>query len=335
MTTAITPLSPEEVLPYWLEELQACDRAKGTIRRYRSAVEGFLAWYERCEQRPLTFSLLSPIALVGYRNYIQRTQQRATSTVNGQISALRAFCAWLTEERYLEMNPAKRLKLIGRQEASSREGLNDTQVNALLRQAQSSRDSLRNYAIVQVLLQTGMRLDACSQLTLDDIELGERSGRVTIRQGKGNKARVVPLNASARQALAEYVAPRLNCDPTVKAVAHSWPQLSSNSPSAPLWQSQKKGTLTTSAMRQMIDVLVRDTSARELVPAQTSAHTLRHTFARNYLAEHPGDIVGLASLLGHTSLDTTRIYSQPTIEQLSTRVEQLSQNAYGIYVSKR
>src|SRR5437588_9804367 len=109
-TTAIPSPSPEEVLPCWLEELQASDRARGTIRRYRSAVEGFLAWYERCEQRPLAFSSLTPIALVGYRNYIQRTQRRATSTVNGQISALRAFCAWLTEERYLEINPAKRLK---------------------------------------------------------------------------------------------------------------------------------------------------------------------------------------------------------------------------------
>ena len=107
---------------------------------------------------------------------------------------------------------------------------------------------------------------------------------------------MVPLNASARQALAEYVAPHWNCDPTMKAVAHAWPRCSSNSPSAPLWQSQKKGILTTSAMRQMIDVLVRDAAAR------------------NYLAEHPGDIVGLASLLGHTSLDTTRIYSQPTME---------------------
>jgi len=327
-TVAITSPSPEEVLPRWLEELRASDRAKGTIRRYRSAVEGFLAWYFCEEQRPLTFSTLTPIALVGYRNYVQRTQHRATSTVNGQISALRAFCAWLTEERYLEANPAKRLKLVGRQEASSREGLNDTQVNALLRQARSSRDPLRNYAIIQVLLQTGVRLDECSQLTLDDIELGERSGRVTIRQGKGNKARVVPLNASARQALVEYMAPRLNCNPTVKAVARDWPARSSNSQSVPLWQSQKKGTLTTSAMRQMIDVLVRDTSARALVPAQTSAHTLRHTFARNYLAEHLGDIVGLASLLGHTSLDTTRIYSQPTIEQLSARVEQMPQNAY-------
>lgn len=172
-------------------------------------------------------------------------------------------------------------------------------------------------------------LDECSQLTLEDIEFGERSGRLKVRQGKGNKARTVPLNASARQALAEYLAPRLQCDPTVKAVAYAWPRRTPGGKPMPLWQSQKKGRLSTSAMRQMIDVLVRDASARGLVPVQTSAHTLRHTFARNYLAQYPGDVVGLATLLGHTSLDTTRIYSQPTVAQLSTRVEQLRQNAYG------
>ncbi len=260
-------------------------------------MEGFLAWYIREEQRPLTFAALTPIALVGYRNEVQRTQGRATSTVNGHLSALRAWCAWLTKERYLEVNPARRIKLVGRQEASKREGLSDTQANALLRQAQMSRDALRNYAIVQMLLQTGIRLDECSRLTLEDIEFGERSGRVTIRQGKGNKARTVPLNASARQALAEYLATRLNCDPTVKAVALAWPRRSPGGLQVALWQSQKKGALTTSAMRQMIDVLVRDASARGLVPAQTSAHTLRHTFARNYLVQYPGDVVGLATLL--------------------------------------
>ncbi|HJT56224.1 MAG TPA: tyrosine-type recombinase/integrase [Ktedonobacteraceae bacterium] len=309
--------------------MQASDRAKGTIRRYKSAVEDFLSWYERCEQRPLTFATLTPIALVGYRNEVQRTQGRATSTVNGHLSALRAWCAWLTEEHYLEVNPARRIKLVGRQEASKRGGLSDTQANALLRKAQVSRDAQRNYAIVQLLLQTGIRLDECSQLTLEDIEFGERSGRLKVRQGKGNKARTVPLNASARQALAEYLAPRLNCDPTVKAVTLAWPRRSPGSPQVALWQSQKKGQLSTSPMRQMIDVLVRDASARGLVPVQTSAHTLRHTFARNYLAQYPDDVIGLATLLGHTSLDTTRIYSQPTIAQLSTRVEQLRQNAYG------
>ncbi len=321
-------LTIDALLELWLADLRANDLAPGTVRRYKSAIESFLAWYDKEEQRCLTLEQLSPITLIGYRNFLQRTQQRATSTVNGHISALRAWCAWLTVERYLETNPAKRIKLVGRQEASSREGLSPTQVNALLRQVRSSRDAIRNYAVVQILLHTGMRLDECSQLTLADIEFGERSGRVTIRSGKGNKARMVPLNASARTALAEYLAPRFGCEPTVKAVAAAWPRLPSQARSTPLWRSQKGGTLTTSAMRQMLDIVVRYAAARGLVPASTSAHALRHTFARNYLSENPGDVVGLAALLGHTSLDTTRLYSQPTLEQLTTRVESLNQNAY-------
>ena len=52
-----------------------------------------------------------------------------------------------------------------------------------------SHDGKRNSAIVQFLVQTGLQLDECSQLMLSDIEFGERSGRVIVRSGKGNKAR--------------------------------------------------------------------------------------------------------------------------------------------------
>lgn len=79
-------------------------------------------------------------------------------------------------------------------------------------------------------------------------------------------------------------------------------------------------------MGQMIAELVK--AAGELVLQETCAHTLRHTFARSYLAQCPGDVVGLATLLGHSSLDTTRLYSQPSVSQLITRVEQLDINAY-------
>ncbi len=52
--------SPEEILLLWFDELRASDRAKGTIRCYKSAVKGFLGWYARCEQRHLTFATLTP-----------------------------------------------------------------------------------------------------------------------------------------------------------------------------------------------------------------------------------------------------------------------------------
>ena len=115
-------LTIDALLDLWFADLLANDLASGTVRRYKSAIKSFLAWYDKEEQRRLTLEQLSPITLIGYRNFLQHTQKRATSTVNGHISALRTWCAWLTEEHYLETNPAKRIKLVGRQEASSREG---------------------------------------------------------------------------------------------------------------------------------------------------------------------------------------------------------------------
>ena len=210
----------------------------------------------------------------------------------------------------LATDPAARVKLVSGETGSKREGLSSSQVNALLRQAQSSRDSERNYAILQVLLQTGIRLSECSRLTFGDITFGERSGTLLVRAGKGNKVRSVPLNSSARDALASYVGRRLDIEKiSLKAVAAKWPKPKSSQAFDPLFLSQKGGKLTTSAMGQMIAELVK--AAGDFIPEETSAHHLRHTFARSYLTQYPGDLVGLATFLGHSSLDTTRLYSQP------------------------
>ena len=319
--------TPQELLELWRRHLQEHDRSAGTVKKYTQAVARFLAWYEREEHAPLQLLTLTPIALIGYRNELQHAQHKSISTINLQVSALRAWCGWMTEQGYLAADPAAHVKLVGGEGASSRKGLKSAQVNALLRQAQASRDPARNYAIMQILLQAGLRLSECAALTFDDITFGERSGIVRVRAGKGNKARAVPLNASAREALAAYVAPRLLIDkPTLKAVASRWPKPLSSEAHEPLFLSQKGGALSTSAMGQMIADLVK--AAGELVPPETSAHTLRHTFARCYLAQYPGDVVGLATLLGHRSLDTTRLYSEPSVEQLAPRLEQLNLNAY-------
>ncbi len=58
---------------------------------------------------------------------------------------------------------------------------------------------------------------------------------------------------------------------------------------------------------------------RKLVPLETSAHLLCHTFAKRYPEAHRGDVVGLAAPLGHNSLNTTWIYIQPTAEKLRTK----------------
>jgi site-specific recombinase XerD len=314
-----------ELLEAWQQQLLA-DHAPATARRYLSAIQGFLAWYEAQEHRPLDVGELTPIALVGYRRALQAGA--STSTVNTHVSALRAWCSWLGERGLVAENPAARLKLVSRQSPLAPKALKDAEVNALLRAAAASRHPLRNTAIVQMMLQTGLRIGECAALAWEDISFGEKRGWVTIRGGKGDKARQVPLNASAREALAAYAARHLNAEPSLRAVAAAWPRPGRNGGSTPLWRSQKGGHLTPLAIARMIDELVRDCAARNLVPGETSAHTLRHTFATHYLEANPGDLVGLASVLGHSSINTTRIYVQPTAATLADRIESIGLNAY-------
>jgi site-specific recombinase XerD len=318
----------EDLVAEWGRDLESADRSGHTVRAYAGAVRGFLLWYRDEEGRSPTLADLTPIALLGYRNELQHGRAKSTSTVNTRLAGLRSFCRWLVGHGHVPADPSSRLKSIGRQGPPAPKGLTDKQVNALLREASRSRHPARDYALVQVLLQKGMRIGECAALDYEDIVFGERGGSVTIRAGKGNKARSVPLNASARQALAAYVGPLLGVEPSMSVVARAWPKRRSGTAGTPLWRSQKGGNLSSQAMRRVLDCVVRMASARGVLPEDASAHTLRHTFAMFYLKDNPGDLVGLATLLGHGSLDTTRIYGQPTAEMLAVRVDRLSLNAY-------
>ncbi len=320
-------MTSDDLLVEWLNSLKEADRSPKTIARYRGALGRFLAWYEDEERRPLELGDLTPIALVGYRSYLQRKNE--TSTVNVHISALRAWCQWLVEHDYLDESPAARLKLVGQVQADAPEPLSDTAVNALLRAAQRGRHGKRDHAILQMLLQTGMRIGECQALGWQDITFQERKGQVLIRSGKGNKSRTIPLNSSIRSALVEYAAPTLDCQATAKDVARQWPKTHEGQSFRPLWVSQKGHQLSSPAMWRVVNRVVTECSTRELAPKETKPHDLRHTFAHRYLQQHPGDLVGLARILGHESLDTTKIYTRLTPGELAQRVEQISLNAYG------
>jgi site-specific recombinase XerD len=319
MTDDVAP----DLVALWSALLTDDGRADLTRRRYTGAVRAFLVWFEQQNHEPFTPRRLTPIDLTGYTQHLQRTA--AASTVNVQTCALRSFCAWLTDQGHIDRNPALRLKAVGAGEPLSPKALKPVHVNALLREAQQTRHAARDYAIIQLMVQTGIRIGECSALRVGDVQISERQGWVMIRIAKGNKTRKVPLNASVRQALAEYLGPLWGVEPSIKAVAQTWLR---HQPSESLWRSQKGGALSSRAISDVVEGLVDSCAQRDLVPADTTPHTLRHTFATNYLKDHPGDLIGLAALLGHSSLETTRIYVQPSSDDLAERVEATRLNAY-------
>lgn len=317
-------MTPDKLLVQWLQQLAEADRSVKTIARYQGIITQLLAWHEQAERRPLGLDDLTPITLISYRSHLQK--KSAPATVNVHVSAVRSWCQWLFGKKLLEENPALNLKLVGQPQTDAPEPLTNTALNTLLRAARRGRYGKRDHAILQMLLQTGMRIGECQALCWQDITFKERKGTVLIRSGKGNKSRTIPLNSSVRSALVEHAAPILGCEPTASDVARSWPQPGKH---LPIWLSQKGNQLSSPAMWRVVNRVVKECASRGLVPEDIKPHDLRHTFAHRYLQQHPGDLVGLARILGHESLDTTKIYTQLTSEELAKRVEQIPLNAYG------
>jgi site-specific recombinase XerD len=92
-----------------------------------------------------------------------------------------------------------------------------------------------------------------------------------------------------------------------------------------VFTSKRNTPITVRALQKIITALAARAKIERIA---VTAHTLRHTFARNYLQANPGNLVELAMLLGHESLDTTAIYTKASKQSLAEAVERSELNIY-------
>ena len=149
-------------------------------------------------------------------------------------------------------------------------------------------DALRDEALLNLLLYTGLRVSECADLRVSDVVLNGKDPRIIVRAGKGRKYREIPLHKTARQPLEAYLAVR----PTDRGEA--------------LFLGQR-GALGARGMQFRIAALAEAAGLKDVTP-----HVLRHTFATRLLREAKVDLVTVAALLGHSSIATTQIYTQPS-----------------------
>ena len=135
-----------------------------------------------------------------FKDYLRREKGQAVATVNRNLVTLRRFFGWLVEQRTTsrQIRP-RRVKELRRQQLAPK-GLERSQVRRLLREVEFRQD-IRAAAIFHLLLYTGCRVSDLTNLELHDLMIGERTGTVVFRFGKGNKQRSVPLPVTARRAL--------------------------------------------------------------------------------------------------------------------------------------
>ena len=303
--------SPDRWLADFVGRLRRDDLAPATVRGYRYDLQQFLRWFSQAKGSSSRLEKLSILDLINYRQHLVNVEALKAATVNRRLKALRRFCRWAQQNRLIKSNVAQELKLVRTTRNTRPMGLTEPEVHGLLRLAGESGHGLatRNYALVQLMVQAGLRVGEVAALRIADVTARERSGLVRIREGKGLKAREVPLNATARRALHLYLDSR-----------------SGASAEEPLFLSGRGGAMPTRTIQAVIAHLAR---RAKIDRVQVSAHTLRHTFALNYLRQSPGKLVELAGLLGHESLDTTAIYTRPSSEDLALDLERSRLNVDG------
>jgi len=300
--------------PPWLGQFRASlareDLSAATLRGYLYDLRHFLRWHASLEDTPFSPERLAEHDLIAYRQQMIAAG-RHPATVNRRLEALRRLGRWAHNRGMLAGDVVHDVRAVRMVRNRRPVGLTDPEVHAMLRAAGASGHGLaaRNYALVQLMLQTGIRVGELAMLRVGDVTTNDRSGNVRLRHGKGLKEREVPLNATARRAIRAYLDTR---SPVAKA--------------EPLFLSNREGAMPVRSIQAVISAVARRARLKR-VPV--SAHTLRHVFALGYLRDNPGKLVELATLLGHESLDTTAVYTRPSDEDLAADLERSHLNVDG------
>jgi integrase/recombinase XerD len=233
----------------------------------------------------------------------------ASSTRARRLSAVKQLYRFAYEEGWREDNPAIQIKGPGRKKSLPKT-LSVEEVDCLLGAAQTSarsqEDRLRNTCLMELLYATGMRV---TELVTLPIAAARGDPRMLLVRGKGGKERMVPLAASARDAVAVWIDTRDEMDATA--------QTKGKPTSKFLFPSRSKGGHLT---RHRFYMLIKELAvAGGVDPAKVTPHTLRHAFATHLLA-NGADLRAIQTLLGHADISTTEIYTHVLDERLKELV---------------
>lgn len=296
-----------KILEKFKEGMLSEDISYNSIRNYISDIRNFYKWYQEIDfsedLKKVTFYHLN-----AYKDHMIGNKRKKTSSINRSIQSLKNFCQFLIKRKLIKTNPAEKIRFLKSTKRMQPQALSKQYIHKLLSVTSHSSHGTqkRNYAIIQIILQTGIRVSELTNLELRDLKIYDRSGEIRIVNAKGGKERTIPLNNIARRALKSYLGKRLMDS---KSIA---------------FLSKRNQKLTARAVQKVISNLGKKANIGEISP-----HILRHTFAINYLRSNPQCLVELSGLLGHESLDTTSIYTVASKERLASTIEKA-----GVYVNE-
>ncbi|MBL4888764.1 MAG: tyrosine recombinase XerC [Candidatus Lindowbacteria bacterium] len=238
--------------------------------------------------------VINDINKIEIRKYLAHLKEKGlkSSSIGRRLAALRTFFRFMIQQDVVEKNPARAV-MTPKKERALPKFLSEAQMNKLLNGIFPETElGLRDRAILEILYSTGARISEIVGLDVQDVDFDSSLVRV---MGKGSKERIIPLGGPAKTAILNWMNVRSKKS---KAREHS------------LFVNGRDGKrLTSRGMRMIVGKYLRK------VIKGATPHSFRHTFA-THLLDRGAELRAVQELLGHSSLNTTQIYTHVSVKKL-------------------
>lgn len=276
--TTITKTNP---LTKYTNYLAEQGKSQNTIKSYNHDIDLFFEYFE------IEPGIINRDQIIEYKEYLLKEKNVDAKTINRRLSALKSYNEFLVRDGVQESIVIlfQDYRKVQKQLTSPTNTSNKEIINFM--EKIKKNEPIRNYYIVRLILNTGLRVSEILSIELSDIDLKRKNLKIV---GKGSKQRNIPLNDKAIEIIKMVIEDRKNYRYAFNVL---------NSPY--LFLSNKSEKLRSSTIERIFN-----NYSNKITP-----HTLRHVFATDYL-ENGGDLRSLQMILGHGNLSTTAIYTHPT-----------------------
>lgn len=273
----------EDNVEAFLRSRRAANRSSETIRYYREQLGVFMRVLELQNVATRLQRLTSDIITEHYIEYSLDVKKVAYSTVATGLRAVRAFLNWAVTRGIIESSPMKGI-VISAPKIVELETFTRDQFNDILRQPNlETFVGLRDYAVMVLLLETGIRVRELVDINVDDIRWADSQ---LLIHGKNGNDRLVPFQAQTSRVLKRYL----------KARGASYVDS--------LFITQDDGKMSRKAVQERISKYGR---MADITNVRCSPHTFRHTFAKMSV-RNGANLFDLQKILGHQTLEMVRVY---------------------------
>lgn len=286
-------ISLDQSLTEFLTSLRARNTSVLTQQAYATDIRQFISWLKETTVIDLHAGTVCKTDIIEYLSYLAGLG-RSGITRARKLASIREFFRYMHDRELIPSSPAASIA-IPKKERRQQTYLRPDEYARLLSAAGSNP---RDFAILQLFLQTGIRVSELVSLTLADVDLQNKALKV---DGKGSKERSIPLEKKAIQAIKNYKAAR--------------PQ----SMDQHLFLNYEGTGLS----RRGAEKIIEKYRSLSGITKHFSAHSLRHTFG-SYKAEQGISPFQLKEWMGHSSISVTQLYVHMGRESSRRAMEQSS-----------